>query len=104
LINLLKKAKSMQSGFYKGVNIKLEKDKLTATFTNPDFGEMKDELKVDYNGDGIELILNPALLLNIINVMDSSFIKLSFKAKDRPVGILGDKDKGFIGIIMPMKD
>jgi len=104
LINLLKKAKSMQGDFYKGMTVKLEKNKLTALFTNPDFGEMKDELKVNYDGDEIELILNPALLLNIINVVDSNFIKLSFKAKDQPVGILGDKDKGFVGLIMPMRD
>jgi len=104
LINLLKKAKSMQNENYKGMNIKLEKDKLTVIFTNPDLGEMKDELKVDYNGDEIELILNPSLLLDIINVMDSNFIRLSIKAKDYPIGILGDKDKGFIGMIMAMRD
>ena len=104
LINLLKKAKSMQNENYKGMVVRLEKNKLTAIFTNPDFGEMKDELKVDYNGDEIELALNPSLLLDVINVMDSNFIRLSIKAKDYPIGILGDKDKGFIGMIMAMRD
>jgi DNA polymerase III subunit beta len=87
----------------KGVKLALQKGTLTISSSNPDMGEAREEIDVDYDGEALEIGFNSKYLLECLSVMSSE--KLEFLLKDRlSPGILReDGQKAHTYVIMPMR-
>jgi DNA polymerase-3 subunit beta len=87
----------------RGVKLALQKGALTISSSNPDMGEAREELDVDYSGEALEIGFNSKYLLECLTVMKSE--RLEFLLKDRlSPGIL--KEEGLQAhtyVIMPMR-
>lgn len=72
--------------------------------SNPDFGEYRDELDVEYQGDPISIGFSSKLLLDALSVIDSEKIRITMKESLTAALVLSDKeDYDYKSIVMPMR-
>ncbi|MFO7559691.1 MAG: DNA polymerase III subunit beta [Desulfobacterales bacterium] len=100
---MLKRMSILTSEDYKGVIFRFEKDRLVIRAANPDIGESKENMNIDYTGDPIEVAFNPQFFIDTLSFIDSDQIFLRIKDDEHPCFIQGKNDKSFLSVIMPMK-
>ena len=102
-LNMLKRMSILYSDNYKAVIFNFNKDKLMITATNPDIGESKEDIDIDYKGGKIETAFNPKFFIETLNMIDDDDIVLYITDEQKPCFIEGNKDKQFLSVIMPMR-
>ncbi len=100
---MLKRMSILSSDDYKGVIFNFNKDKLKIDSTNPEIGESKEDMFINYNGETVEAMFNPRFFIETINVIDDEKIILSISSGEKPCLIEAEKDKTYLSVIMPMK-
>ena len=100
---MLKRMSILSSSDYKGVIFSFDKDKLKIDSTNPEIGESKEDMLIDYNGEHVEAMFNPRFFIETINVIDDENILLSISSGEKPCLIEPEKDKTYLSVIMLMK-
>lgn len=93
----------LSSDKYKGVRFSLSKGKLEIRSVNPDIGEAKETLSVDYKGGAMTLGFNARYFIDALQVMDSENVVLELNEAVSPALIRGEDEPGFLALIMPMK-
>ena len=88
---------------YRAVKIKLKKNIMELISTNPDLGEAQENMEVEYQGENMELGFNPQYFVDIVQSMESEYIDLIFIDNTKPCVLKGEADKGFVGLVMPMR-
>ena len=71
--------------------------------SNPDLGEARDEIAVDYKGDELSLGFNAKYLIDILEAMSSENISMELQAPLSPVLLKEEKDADYLCVIMPMR-
>ena len=100
---MLKRMSILSSNDYKGVIFTFNKDKLKIDSTNPEIGESKEDMLINYAGEPVEAMFNPRFFIETINVIDDDNILLSISSGEKPCLIEAEKDKTYLSVIMPMK-
>ena len=100
---MLKRMSILTSEDYKGVIFKFEKNRLVVRAANPDIGESKENMNIDFKGDSIEVAFNPQFFIDTLSFIDSDQVFLRIKDDEHPCFIQGKNDKTFLSVIMPMK-
>jgi len=103
LLAAMKQMETMASSNYKAVTINIENNILKMVLTNPDAGEMKKEIIIEYNGPDIEVGFQPNYFVDFLNLMNTDIINLDIIGYDTPCIITGDQDEGLIFVIMPYR-
>lgn len=103
LIQSMRKMLILSNERYKAVKIALEEDTMELVSTNPDLGEAQESLKISFRGNRLEAGFNPRFFLDTLQSMESENIQLGFIDNSKPCIIKGEADKGFLGLIMPMR-
>lgn len=78
--------------------------KLTLSGHHPEFGEAKDELEIEYEGDDLAVAFNCNYLLDALREIDHKVIL--FKMTDNskgPMRVEGLDDEEYLSVVMPMK-
>ncbi len=88
---------------YKGVIFEFSDNKLTITATNPDIGESKEEMEIDYEAEPIEVAFNPRFFIDTLNVIEDERVILNILDARRPCIVRGESDATYLSAIMPMK-
>ena len=88
---------------YRAVKVSLENNTMELISTNPDLGEGQENIKIEYQGERIEMGFNPQYFIDTLHSMDSEIIDLSFIDKSKPCILKGEVDEGFLGLLMPMR-
>ncbi len=99
----LKRVSLLANEKSRGVKLMLQEGSLVISSSNPDMGEAREELDVEYKGEPLEIGFNSKYLLESLAVMNSD--KLEFHLKDRlSPGILRETDHpNHTYVIMPMR-
>lgn len=87
------------------VKLELGKGTLRVLSQNPDLGEAKEEVPVEYAGESLKIGFNARYILEVLAVMKSKDVALEL-ADDLSPGVLRgaeDADKGFTAVVMPMR-
>ena len=100
---MLKRMSILSSEDYKGVIFNFEKNQLVITSTNPDIGESKEDMDIEYSGDSITVMFNPKFFIETLNVMDDDKVILNIIDEEKPCLIEGEEDKTYLSVIMPMR-
>jgi DNA polymerase-3 subunit beta len=87
----------------RGVKLSIQDNLLVISSSNPDMGEAREELDVEYTGEPLEIGFNSRYLLESLSVMKAD--KLEFHLKDRlSPGILREMGQlHHTYVIMPMR-
>ncbi|MBW2449225.1 MAG: DNA polymerase III subunit beta, partial [Deltaproteobacteria bacterium] len=100
---MLKRMSILSSEDYKGVIFNFKKDNMSITTTNPDLGESKEDMAIDYKGDPIEVAFNPRYIIEILGVIDTQNVVVNILDKEKPCLIEGENDDTYLSVIMPMR-
>jgi len=87
----------------KGVKFSIQPEMLTVYSSNPDLGEAKEEIDVDYSGDAISIGFNAKYLLECLAVTPVSRLELHFKDHLSPGILKGEGQPNHTYVIMPMR-
>lgn len=100
---MLKRMSIFTSENYKGVIFCFNKGKLLVSSTNPELGESKEEMNIEYEGEPMDIAFNVRYFIETINVIDDDSVKLLLIDNESPCLIEGEKNKNFLSVIMPMR-
>ena len=87
------------------VKLELSKGTLRVTSQNPDLGEAKEEVPVDYEGEPLKIGFNARYILDVLSVVQSKDVSFEL-ADDLSPGVLRgteEADQGFTAVVMPMR-
>lgn len=87
----------------KAVKLTLQDGSLFISTSNPEIGEAKDEIAVDYHGEVFEIGFNSKYVLDCLEVIKSEKIEFHFKDKTKPGLLQGTDSKNHHYIVMPMR-
>ena len=100
---MLRRLSILTSEQYKSIILKFENNELISTINNPEIGDFKDKLKIDYSGEKIESAFNPKYFMDALKIIDNENLIIYIKDKESPFLVKGlDNDK-LVCIIMAMK-
>ncbi len=87
------------------VKLELGKGTLKVLSQNPDLGEAKEEVPVEYAGDALKIGFNARYLLDVLQVLKSKDVSLELADDLSPGVIRGaeEADAGFTSVVMPMR-
>jgi DNA polymerase-3 subunit beta len=76
---------------------------LVISSSNPDLGEAREELDVDYAGDPLSIGFNARYMLDAIGAMHTKEIRLSFQDELSPARVTPPGDEKTLAVVMPMR-
>ncbi len=89
----------------KGIRFNIEPNQIKLYSSNPEIGEARDKVNVDYSGSEMEIGFNSQYLLDFLNAIRSE--KIRFELKDENSAVLmkpaTDDDIKYLYVLMPMK-
>ncbi|MBW1745533.1 MAG: DNA polymerase III subunit beta [Deltaproteobacteria bacterium] len=100
---MLKRMSILSSENYKGAIFNFSDKRLIITTTNPDIGESKEEISIEFKGEPIEVAFNPRYFIETLNVINDDKININIVNEERPCLIEGENDKSFLSVVMPMR-
>jgi DNA polymerase-3 subunit beta len=103
LMDTMRRMAVLSTDKYKGVRFTLSKGNLEIQSVNPDLGDARESVSLDYAGDKIEIGFNARFFIDVLQVMESETITLDLNDSVSPAILSGANDPGFLALIMPMK-
>jgi DNA polymerase-3 subunit beta len=103
LLDAMRRMMIIRTDQYQGVKINIETEYLEMTSVNPDLGNVEERVDVRYTGESMEVGFNPKYFIDALQPMESEEIQLNIKDNTSPCLITGERDEGFLGLIMPMR-
>lgn len=100
---IMRRMSILTSDKYKGIIISLGNHMMTVISTNPDLGESREEIQIDYQGEPIQIAINPKYIIDALSIINGSEVVFRFGEGREPC-IIEEKDNANIqNIIMPMR-
>ncbi len=87
----------------RGVKMLLKSGILEVSSSNPELGDAREELDMDYNGPELSIGFNARYLLDILQVKGGENIRMVLKDNLSPGLFLSEKEDGFLAVVMPMR-
>lgn len=100
---MLKRMSILASENYKGAIFTFDDNKLVITATNPDIGESKEDMDIDFSGEKIEAAFNPKFFIDTLNVIEDEHVILYLIDGEKPCLVEAENYKDYISVIMPMR-
>jgi len=103
LLEAMRKMVILSNENYRAVRISLENNIIELMSTNPDLGNAQENMEVEYVGERLEIGFNARYFIEALQAMESERVELEFIDSSKPCLLRGEADKGFLGLIMPMR-
>lgn len=87
----------------RAVKLELGHGQLVISSSNPDLGDAREELDVDYAGDALSVGFNARYLLDAVMATRSKEVRLSFQDELSPCRITPAEDESSLAVVMPMR-
>jgi len=85
------------------VRFDIGEDKLVVSSSNPDLGEAKEEVAIDYKFDKLTLGFNARYMIDVLEAMMSEKVILELQDSLSPVLLKEDGNENYKCVIMPMR-
>lgn len=85
------------------VKMELGNGRMAFTSSTPEYGEGRDEIDVDYEGDNIVIGFNYAYLLDVFGAIRGDKVSMEFSDEYGPTVISSPSEPGALFVVMPMR-
>jgi DNA polymerase-3 subunit beta len=102
-LNMLKRMSILCNENYRAAMFTFDADLLVINATNPDIGESKEDMSIEFKGGKIEAAFNPKFFMDAVNCIDDKKIIINMLSMEKPCLIEGAEDKSYLGAVMPMR-
>jgi DNA polymerase-3 subunit beta len=103
LLEALKRISVLSNEKSKGFKCNIKNNYLELTSSNPELGDAKEEIEIEYEGDDISIGFNARYIIDILSVIEENNIILNLKDNISPGRINPENDTDFLAVIMPMR-
>ena len=103
LLHALRRMIILSSEKSRGVKMEFKENLLEVSSSNPELGDAREELEVDYQGPELTVGFNARYMLDILQVQDQDKISLFLKDQLSPGLIKPVEEDGYLAVIMPMR-
>ena len=87
----------------RGVKLSLQNGTLTISSSNPDMGEAREDIDVQYTGEPIDIGFNAKYLLDCLSVINTPELEFHFKDRLSPGILRSPAQQNHTYVIMPMR-
>jgi DNA polymerase-3 subunit beta len=87
----------------RGVKLNLKDGLMTISSSNPDMGEAREEVEINYSAEPVEISFNAKYLLDCLPMVNTDEVEFSFKERLSPGTLQGVGQKNHTYVIMPMR-
>ncbi len=87
----------------RAVKLELSAGLMRLSSNNPDLGEAREELDVDYQGEEVEIAFNARYLMDALGAMRTKEVQLGFKDALSPAQLVPTDDADTLAVVMPMR-
>ncbi len=88
---------------YRGVRVSLSSGEMCLTANNPEQESAEEIIEVDYQGDSLEIGFNVSYLIDVLNTVQGSKVKLTLSGPDASGLIEDSEDDSSLYVVMPMR-
>jgi DNA polymerase III subunit beta len=89
----------------RGIKFNIEKNQVRLFSSNPEIGEARDKVSIEYDGDDMEIGFNSHYLLDFLTSVKSERVVFNMKDENSAVLMKPEQDDeiGYLYVLMPMK-
>jgi DNA polymerase-3 subunit beta len=102
LLEALKRA-SLMSSETRGVRFSVDNGTLQVASDNPELGEVREELDVDYKGGPVSVGFNPRYFTDLLGQMTTEQIRVELAGELDPAVVKPLEGEDYLGVVMPMR-
>jgi DNA polymerase-3 subunit beta len=103
LLHSLRRMAILSSEKFKGIKFDIRAGLMEISSSNPELGEAREELEIDYAGDPLTARFNARYMIDVLSVLQDAAIELLFKDELSPAIMKPADAAGFLSVIMPMR-
>lgn len=103
LLEALRRVSIMASDKTWGIRLALEKGRLSIEADNPDLGNAREKLEVDYKGPALQVGFNARYFIELLTEMGTPEVKLELAGELDPAVVRPADGSDYLGVIMPMR-
>ncbi len=103
LLEALRRVSIIASDKTWGIRINLEKGRLSIEADNPDLGNAREKIEVDYQGTALQIGFNARYFIELLGEMSAANVKLELGGDLDPAVVRPDDDTDYLGGVMPMR-
>jgi len=101
--DVLRRVAILATDRFQGVRLAFKNGLLELVSQNPELGEARESLEMDYDGQDFEVGFNARYFLDLCGALRSEVISLAFVDEQNPCVVTGEGDPGYLSVIMPMR-
>jgi len=103
LLQTLRRVSLLSSDKAHAVKLELAKGSLRVLSQNPDLGEAREDVPVEYQGEPLKIGFNARYLMDVLQALSSQDVQIEL-ADDLSPGVLKPAGQdGYTAVIMPMR-
>jgi DNA polymerase-3 subunit beta len=102
-VHAVRRVALLSSERSRAVKLELDEGQLVISSSNPDLGDAREELDVDYAGDALAIGFNAKYLLDAIGALQLKEIRFAFQDELSPSRITPPDDEKSLAVVMPMR-
>lgn len=102
-IGALKRVSLLSQDKGRGVKMVFSSGNLEILSSNPDIGEAREELEIDYKGERFEVGFNPRYFVEALQTFPEDYVSLELKDEISPCVIRPKTEDKCLNVIMPMR-
>lgn len=102
-LSSLKRVSLLANHKSKAVTLAVSKGKMEITSSNPDLGDAKEEIEVDYNGNDFKIGFNAKYIQDVLQSMDDDEIDFEINDQLSPGLMRPHNDQSYTCVVMPMR-
>ncbi len=87
----------------RAVKLDLCEGSLVLSASNPDLGEAREEIDVDYAGETLSIAFNGRYLMDAITALATKEARLGFQDSLSPAQLIPSDDADTLAVVMPMR-
>ncbi len=103
LLATLRRVSLLSNTKSKGVTMTLSQGRMEIASNNPEIGDAKEELEVQYKGKDIKIGFNAKYILDVLTSMQDEIVRLEFNDHLSPGLIRPNSDSAYTCVVMPMR-
>lgn len=103
LLSSLKRVSLLANAKSRGVTLNLSNGRMEITSNNPELGDAREEIEVDYKGGDIKIGFNARYILEVLNSMNDDIVQIELNDQLSPGLMRPHKDNNFTCVVMPMR-
>ena len=85
------------------MKLEISEGEAVLTSNNPDLGDARDELDIDYAGEGVSIGFNARYVLDALSSLHTKEIRLGLQGDLSPAVLVPTNDEEALAVVMPMR-